>query len=60
MTRTPASPMPASLRRTRPPQLAIECPYCHARPGERCTSPRGRTLAAPHPSRLDAAKEPTS
>ncbi|WP_420708735.1 zinc finger domain-containing protein [Streptomyces sp. NRRL S-1813] len=53
--------MPASLRRGRPAQLAAECPRCRAQPGARCTSPRGRVLADPHPSRLDttAPKEPT-
>lgn len=61
MTRTPGAPMPASLRRGRPAQLAAECPKCRAQPGARCTSPRGRVLADPHPSRLDTAapKEPT-
>lgn len=55
------APMPASLRRGRPSQLATECPRCRAQPGARCTSPRGRTLTGPHPSRLDttAPKEPT-
>lgn len=32
---------------------AAACPRCRAQPGARCTSPRGRTLAEPHPSRLD-------
>lgn len=33
--------------------LAAVCPRCRAQPGARCTSPRGRVLAQPHPSRLD-------
>ncbi|MEU9498209.1 hypothetical protein [Streptomyces sp. NPDC048196] len=45
--------MPSSLRRGRPAQLDNECPRCRAQPGARCTSPRGRTLTDPHPSRLD-------
>ncbi|WP_275462095.1 hypothetical protein [Streptomyces noursei] len=54
--------MPAHLRRGRPAQLAAECPRSRAQPGARCTSPRGRLLADPHPSRLDTAtsKEPES
>jgi hypothetical protein len=28
-----------------PPAWAIRCPWCHAPPGTRCTSPRGRRLA---------------
>ena len=27
-----------------PPEWAVRCPWCHARPGQRCTSPRGRRL----------------
>ncbi|MGW1840805.1 zinc finger domain-containing protein [Streptomyces sp. NPDC002067] len=49
--------MPPNLRRTRPAALTAPCPYCQAAPGARCTSPRGRTLTTPHPSRTTAAKE---
>ncbi len=53
------APMPAGLRpskQNRPPEWAITCPVpgCGAQPGARCTTPRGRHLAAgSHPSRLD-------
>ena len=53
------APMPAGLRpskQDRPPEWAITCPVpgCGAQPGARCTTPRGRHLAAgSHPSRLD-------
>lgn len=30
---------------TKPPAWSIPCPWCHAPPGQRCTSPRGRKLA---------------
>ncbi|MGA5635031.1 zinc finger domain-containing protein [Streptomyces lydicamycinicus] len=53
--------MPDSLRRGRSAELAAACPRCHAQPGARCTSPRGRNLTQPHPSRLDTqhTEEPT-
>jgi hypothetical protein len=52
-------PMPADLRggREKPPEWAIPCPVaaCLARPGARCTTPKGRPLTTgSHPSRLDA------
>jgi hypothetical protein len=52
-------PMPAALRdalqRKQPPEWAIACPGCGAKPNSQCTTPRGRHLAAgSHPSRLDA------
>jgi hypothetical protein len=28
-----------------PPAWSIRCPWCHAPPGQRCTSPRGRRIA---------------
>ncbi|TGZ14698.1 hypothetical protein DV517_61810 [Streptomyces sp. S816] len=53
--RPPGAPMPDSLRTalTRPkhPATTTPCPGCHAAPGARCTTPRGRTLTDPHPSR---------
>lgn len=37
--------------------IAQPCPYCHARPGARCTRParRGTAPRPPHPSRIEAA-----
>lgn len=51
----PAAPRPAELRRTPAPELATACPWCNARPGQRCTGRRGRTLPTSHPSRTEAA-----
>ncbi|MFI7315180.1 zinc finger domain-containing protein [Streptomyces hygroscopicus] len=35
------------------PEHAIRCPWCHAPPGTRCTTPRGRKLTIPsHDARL--------
>jgi hypothetical protein len=53
------APMPAVLRdalnRQHPPEWAITCPGCHAKPNSPCRAARGRLLAAgSHPSRLDA------
>ena len=40
---------------TQLPEWAIRCPWCHAPPGQRCTSPRGRRLAIPsHDARVQA------
>ena len=40
---------------TNPPEWAIRCPWCGARPGTRCTSPRGRKLAIEsHDARINA------
>lgn len=37
------------------PEHAIPCPWCHAAPGTRCTSPRGRRLAIEsHDARITA------
>lgn len=37
------------------PEHGIRCPWCGARPGLRCTSPRGRKLAiASHDARITA------
>ena len=37
------------------PEWQIPCPWCHASPGNRCTSPRGRRLTIPsHDARLTA------
>lgn len=37
------------------PEWAISCPWCHAPPRRRCTSPRGRQLAIPsHDARIQA------
>jgi hypothetical protein len=37
------------------PEWAVRCPWCHAPPGTRCTSPRGRRLAiASHDARTQA------
>ncbi|MFE2967528.1 hypothetical protein ACFXKC_28420 [Streptomyces sp. NPDC059340] len=37
------------------PEHGIRCPWCGARPGLRCTSPRGRKLAIPsHDARITA------
>lgn len=37
------------------PEWSVRCPWCSARPGTRCTSPRGRKLAIPsHDARLTA------
>lgn len=50
------APMPDGLRPDRPAELARACPRCKARPGVRCTSPRGRQLRDCHPSRKEAAQ----
>ncbi|MEU8968096.1 hypothetical protein AB0D11_02275 [Streptomyces monashensis] len=37
------------------PEHAIRCPWCHATPGNRCTSPRGRRIpVASHDARIQA------
>ena len=37
------------------PEHAIRCPWCHAPPGNRCTSPRGRRIPIPsHDARITA------
>lgn len=37
------------------PEWQISCPWCHASPGNRCTSPRGRRLTIPsHDARVQA------
>ncbi|MFD5564477.1 zinc finger domain-containing protein [Kitasatospora griseola] len=55
------APMPDSLRaalhRQQPPEWAIACPlpYCQAKPGTPCHSPRRRPVPlGVHPSRADA------
>lgn len=42
--------------------LAVTCPYCKARPNQRCTGYAGRPLtsALAHPSRLDAIHQATA
>lgn len=55
-TPKPVAPRPDSLRTTTANGLTVACPWCHARPGARCTGRRGRTLPAPHPSRTDTAR----
>lgn len=42
--------------------LAVACPYCKARPNQRCTSYGGQPLTATiaHPSRLDAIHQATA
>jgi hypothetical protein len=44
------APRPDSLRLTGPPppELAVACPHCHAPPGARCTTRKGRTLHIPY------------
>ncbi|MFE7659662.1 zinc finger domain-containing protein [Streptomyces celluloflavus] len=37
----------------RPGPLGTRCPKCAAPPGRSCTTPKGRRLADPHPSRTD-------
>lgn len=38
-----------------PPEWSVRCPWCHAPPGQRCTSPRGRRLPiASHDARHQA------
>lgn len=41
---------------TQLPEWAIRCPWCHAAPGQRCTSAgRGRPLSIPsHDARITA------
>jgi hypothetical protein len=40
---------------TQLPEWSVRCPWCHAPPGQRCTSPRGRKLAiASHDARITA------
>ena len=35
------------------PEWAIRCPWCHASPGTRCTTPTGRRIAIPsHDARI--------
>ncbi|HEU5032715.1 MAG TPA: hypothetical protein VFV01_47885 [Spirillospora sp.] len=61
--RQPAPPPPEITGRNgRDPAvvaaLRITCPWCRAGRGERCRVPRTDTrLPAPHPARLDAARE---
>lgn len=41
-----------AAERTRKAVLAVPCPYCHAKVGERCQSPtKGTRYAVPHTSR---------
>lgn len=35
------------------PQLAIRCPWCHAAPGQLCSSARGVRRYSTHPGRRD-------
>jgi hypothetical protein len=44
------APRPDSLRLTGPPapEWQVPCPHCHAPPGSRCTTPRGRQLHTPY------------
>ncbi|MGV9579759.1 zinc finger domain-containing protein [Streptomyces sp. NPDC003509] len=52
-----AAPRPAGLGRAPQQGLTVPCPHCKANAGRPCTIPaNGRRLAAPHPSRLDAAE----
>ncbi|MCX4601185.1 hypothetical protein OG402_11870 [Streptomyces anulatus] len=47
---------PTGLGRVPQPGLTVPCPHCRATVGNACTIPaNGRRLAAPHPSRVDAA-----
>lgn len=42
-------------RQADPPEWATPCPWCHATPGNRCTSPRGRRLQiTSHDARINA------
>jgi hypothetical protein len=50
------APRPDNLRRAPTPELAVACPYCHARPGTRCTNRRGRYLTDTHASRKEARR----
>lgn len=43
--------------RTSPGPLGTTCPKCAAPPGHACTTPKGRRLLDPHPSRTDQARE---
>jgi hypothetical protein len=37
------------------PAHTVTCPWCHAPPGTRCTTPRGRKLTVPsHDARIAA------
>ncbi|MFB7461247.1 hypothetical protein [Streptomyces sp. NPDC056188] len=37
------------------PEWAIRCPWCHAPPGTRCTTPTGRPITIPsHDTRTTA------
>lgn len=37
------------------PEWQISCPWCHAAPGTRCHTPRGRRIAIPsHDARIQA------
>ncbi|WP_165854448.1 hypothetical protein [Streptomyces sp. V2] len=41
--------------RVQPPEWSVACPWCHAPPGTRCTSPRGRRISVDsHDARLAA------
>lgn len=38
-----------------PPEWRISCPWCHAPPGRRCTSPKGRRIQIQsHDARITA------
>lgn len=40
---------------TQPPEWAVRCPWCHANPETRCTTPTGRPIAIPsHDARITA------
>lgn len=46
---------------TKPPEWSIRCPWCHAAPGTRCTSPRGRRLDIDsHDARINAHTRTTA
>ena len=55
-------PGPSRFERRKPdPALAVECPWCHARPGKGCEVPQVRTpIKGFHPSRVElASAQPT-
>lgn len=51
--------MPADVFHRYPPALRVECPVCHARPAQPCTSRRRRRTDPHNERRLLAERGPT-
>lgn len=59
-----AMPDPHSDSNTKPPELTVHCPWCHAKPGRPCTrtatNQQRVAISRYHDSRIDAAPEHAS